>query len=175
MTEDYKDFLDWTTPQLTLNQYHKLAKIIHSFKKYNLITGQATSTLCKFKDDQVYAYTNFPKFFAEIAELAEQNIKNFFNEWYYDNVIFWPYKEVPEQVETRKRLMKKCENHNTPYRVLYVFREDQYGEISYFVVINKCFSGSPLHNYSLEKYINLIWFKPSLENNHIIRRDIAQS
>ena len=175
MTEAYKDFLDWTTPQLTLNQYHKLAKIIHSFKKYNLITGQATSTLCKFKDDQVYAYTNFPKFFAEMAELAEQNIKNFFNEWYYDNVIFWPYKEVPEQVETRKRLMKKCENHNTPYRVLYVFREDQYGEISYFVVINKCFSGSPLHNYSLEKYINLIWFKPSLENNHIIRRDIAQS
>ncbi len=159
MTKDYKDFLDWATPQLTLNQYRKLARIIHSFKKYNLITGQATSTLCQFKDDQVYAYTNFPKFFAEMAELAEQNIENFFNKWYYDNVIFWPYEETPELVEARERLMKKCENHITPYRYLYIFRENEHGEIANLVVVNKCFSGSPLLEYSLDKWINIMWRK----------------
>lgn len=171
MTKDYKDFLDWATPQLTLNQYRKLARIIHSFKKYNLITGQATSTLCQFKDDQVYAYTNFPKFFAEMAELSEQNIENFFNEWYYDNVIFWPYKEAPGQVETRKRLMKKCGNHSTPYRFLYVFRENRHGEITCFNIVNKCYAGSPLHRWGLETYINALWFEPALENNHMAPRD----
>lgn len=131
MTENYKDFLDWATPQLTLKQYRKLAKIIHSFKKYNLITGQPTSTLCQFKDDQVYAYTNFTKFFAEMAGLAGKNPKRFFETWYYDNVIFWPYKETPDLVKARKRLMMKCENHVAYYRSLYIFREDEHGELLY--------------------------------------------
>lgn len=157
MTEDYKGFLDWATPQLTLNQYRKLAKIIHSFKKYNLITGQSTSTLCRFKDDQVYAYTNFPKFFDEMGKLAGKYPKQFFETWYNDNVIFWPYKEPPEQVEARKRLITKCENHATPYRFLYIFRENEHGEITLFEVVNKCFSGSPLWDYRLEEYIDRLW------------------
>lgn len=49
MTESYKDFLHWATPQLTLNQYRKLVKIIYSFKKYSVITDQASSILCRFK------------------------------------------------------------------------------------------------------------------------------
>lgn len=171
MTEYYKDFLDWATPQLTLNQYRKLARIIHSFKKYNLITGQATSTLCQFKDDQVYAYTNFPKFFAEMGKLAGEYPKEFFEVWYNDNVIFWPYKETPDLVAARKRLMKKCENHVTYYRFLYIFRENQYGEITCFNIINKCYAGSPLHRCDLEKYINTLWFSPALENNHMAPRD----
>ena len=171
MTEYYKDFLDWATPQLTLNQYRKLARIIHSFKKYNLITGQATSTLCRFKDDQVYAYTNFPKFFAEMGKLAGEYPKEFFEVWYNDNVIFWPYKETPDLVAARKRLMKKCENHVTYYRFLYIFRENQYGEITCFNIINKCYAGSPLHRCDLEKYINTLWFSPALENNHMAPRD----
>lgn len=171
MTEYYKDFLDWATPQLTLNQYRKLARIIHSFKKYNIITGQATSTLCQFKDDQVYAYTNFPKFFAEMGKLAGEYPKEFFEVWYNDNVIFWPYKETPDLVAARKRLMKKCENHVTYYRFLYIFRENQYGEITCFNIINKCYAGSPLHRCDLEKYINTLWFSPALENNHMAPRD----
>nr|DAR66109.1 MAG TPA: hypothetical protein [Caudoviricetes sp.] len=171
MTEYYKDFLDWATPQLTLNQYRKLARIIHSFKKYNLINGQATSTLCQFKDDQVYAYTNFPKFFAEMGKLAGEYPKEFFEVWYNDNVIFWPYKENPDLVAARKRLMKKCENHVTYYRFLYIFRENQYGEITCFNIINKCYAGSPLHRCDLEKYINTLWFSPALENNHMAPRD----
>lgn len=171
MTEDYKDFLHWATPQLTLNQYRKLVKIIYSFKKYSVITDQASSILCRFKDDQVYAYTHFPKFFDEMGKLVSKDPKQFFETWYNDNVIFWPYKETPDLVEARKRLMMKCENHKTHYRFLYIFRENEHGEITLFKVVNKCFSGSPLHNYSLEKYINLIWFKPSLENNHMAPRD----
>lgn len=171
MTEYYKDFLDWATPQLTLNQYRKLARIIHSFKKYNIITGQATSTLCQFKDDQVYAYTNFPKFFAEMGKLAGEYPKEFFEVWYNDNVIFWPYKETPDLVAARRRLMKKCENHVTYYRFLYIFRENQYGEITCFNIINKCYAGSPLHRCDLEKYINTLWFSPALENNHMAPRD----
>ena len=34
MTEDYKDFLKRTTPQITVDQYQLLCKIIYSFKKY---------------------------------------------------------------------------------------------------------------------------------------------
>lgn len=171
MTENYKDFLHWATPQLTLNQYRKLVKIIYSFKKYSVITDQASSILCRFKDDQVYAYTHFPKFFDEMGKLVSKYPKQFFETWYNDNVIFWPYKETPDLVEARKRLMMKCENHKTHYRFLYIFRENEHGEITLFKVVNKCFSGSPLHNYSLEKYINLILFKPSLENNHMAPRD----
>ena len=72
MTEDYKDFLHWATPQLTLNQYRKLVKIIYPFKKYSVITDQASSILCRFKDDQVYAYTHFPKFFDEMGKLVSK-------------------------------------------------------------------------------------------------------
>ena len=171
MTENYKDFLNWATPQLTLNQYRKLAKIIHSFKKYNLITDQATSTLCRFKDTSVYAYTNFPHFFSEIGKLAGEYPKEFFEVWYNDNVIFWPYKETPDLVAARKRLMKKCENHATYYRFLYIFRENQYGEITCFNIINKCYAGSPLHRWDLETYINTLWSKSLFENNHMAPRD----
>ena len=171
MTENYKDFLNWATPQLTLNQYRKLAKIIHSFKKYNLITDQATSTLCRFKDTSVYAYTNFPHFFSEIGKLAGEYPKEFFEVWYNDNVIFWPYKETPDLVAARKRLMKKCENHATYYRFLYIFRENQYGEITCFNIINKCYAGSPLHRWGLETYINTLWSKSLFENNHMAPRD----
>lgn len=34
MTENYKDFLKWATPQITVDQYQLLCKIIYSFKKY---------------------------------------------------------------------------------------------------------------------------------------------
>lgn len=34
MTENYKEFLDWATPQITVDQYQLLCKIIYSFKKY---------------------------------------------------------------------------------------------------------------------------------------------
>lgn len=63
MTEDYKDFLDWATPQLTVDQYQTLYKILYSF------------------------------------------------------------------------------------------------------------AGSPLHRCGIEKYINTLWFKPALENNHMVPRD----
>ena len=53
--------------------------------------------------------------------------------------------------------MKKCENHNTPYRFLRVFRENKYGEITCFFVVNKCFPGSPLWRSSLEEYIDTLW------------------
>ena len=157
MTEDYKDFLDWATPQLTLNQYRKLAKIIHSFKKYNTIAGQATSTLCRFKDDHAYVYTHFPHFFAEMGKLADKYPKQFFETWFNDNVIFWPYKETPDLKEARQRLMQKCENHSTYYRFLYIFRENKHGEITLFQVVNKCFAGSPLWSHSLEEYIDELW------------------
>lgn len=171
MTEDYKDFLHWATPQLTLNQYRKLVKIIYSFKKYSVITDQASSILCRFKDDQVYAYTHFPKFFDEMGKLVSKYPKQFFETWYNDNVIFWPYKETPDLVAARKRLMKKCENHVTHYRFLYIFRENENGEITRFKVVNKCYAGSPLHRCGIEKYINTLWFKPALENNHMAPRD----
>ena len=174
MTEDYKDFLDWATPQLTLNQYRKLAKIIYSFKKYSNITDQASSILCRFKDDQVYAYTHFPKFFDEMGKLAGKYPKQFFETWYNDNVIFWPYKETPDLIEARERLMKKCENHVTYYRFLYIFRENEHGEITCFKVVNKCYAGSPLYRCGIEKYINTLWFKPSLENNHMAPRDYSR-
>ena len=157
MTKNYKDFLDWATPQLTLNQYRKLAKIIYSFKKYSLINDQATSELCRFKDTSVYAYTHFQQFFAEMGKLAGGYPKQFFETWYNDNVIFWPYKESPDLVEARKRLMTKCENHSTHYRFLYIFRENKYGEITLLKIVNKSFSGSPLWDHSLEEYIDGLW------------------
>lgn len=180
MTKDYKDFLDWATPQLTLNQYRKLVKIIYSFKKYSVITDQASSILYRFKDDQVYAYTHFPHFFSEMGKLAGEYPKEFFEVWSNDNVIFWPYKETPDLVAARKRLMKKCENHATHYRFLYIFRENQYGEITCFNIINKCYAGSPLHRCGLETYINTLWFSPLFEidneysnhySNHAAPRD----
>lgn len=171
MTENYKDFLDWATSQLRLNQYRVLAKIIYSFKKYSVISNQAVSERCQFKDGDLYVYTHFLKFFSEMGKLAGEYPKEFFEVWYNDNVIFWPYKETPDLVAARKRLMKKCENHVTYYRFLYIFRENQYGEITCFNIINKCYAGSPLHRCDLEKYINTLWFSPALENNHMAPRD----
>lgn len=34
MTENYKDFLKWATPQITVDQYQTLCKILYSFKEY---------------------------------------------------------------------------------------------------------------------------------------------
>ena len=43
MTEDYKDFLDWAIPQLTVDQYQTLCKILYSFKKYRKTDMSAES------------------------------------------------------------------------------------------------------------------------------------
>nr|DAY35182.1 MAG TPA: hypothetical protein [Caudoviricetes sp.] len=158
MTEDYKDFLDWATPQLTLNQYRKLVKILYSFKKYSVITDQASSILCRFKDDQVYAYTHFPKFFDEMARLAGLPIGDFFEAWYNDNVIFWPYKETPDLAESLKRLISKIENaKNHTQKFLYVLREDKDGGIHILSIINKTYAGSAVHNKSLTSWIEFLW------------------
>lgn len=36
--------------------------------------------------------------------------------------------------------------------------------------MNKCYAGNPLHRWGLEAYINTLWFKPVLENNHMAPR-----
>lgn len=176
-----KEFLQRITSKLTLNQYCKLVRIVYSFKKYIMVDESKTVAYCDFKDAQNrFVTSDIPKFFNDMAEIAGQNIKNFFDEWCYDNVVFWPYKEAPDLVKARRLLMQKCENHNTPYRFLSVFRENEHGEVSRFVVVNKCFSGSPLHRWDLEKYINTLWFKPLFEidneysnpySNHAAPRD----
>lgn len=182
MTENYKDFLNWATPQLTVDQYQTLCKILYSFKKYKETDEPGILNVCKFKDDGdgVYTCGHFPQFFAEMGKLAGEYPKEFFEVWYNDNVIFWPYKETPDLVAARKRLMKKCENHVTYYRFLYIFRENQYGEITCFNIINKCYAGSPLHRCDLENYINTLWFSPLFEidneysnhySNHAAPRD----
>lgn len=171
MTENYREFLHWATARLTVNQYHMLAKIIYSFKKYKETDEPGIYDECRFKDDKVLVRTHFPHFFAEMADLVEYSLNSFFITWYNDNVIFWPYKESPDLVEARQRLMAKCEHRDTPYRFLYVFRENQHGEITCFNIVNKCFAGSSLHRWDLETYINTLWFKPVLENNHMAPRD----
>lgn len=126
MTEDYKDFLNWATPQVTVNQYQLLCKILYSFKKYKETNKPGILAVNKFKDDVdgVYTCGHFAHFFAEMGKLAGEYPKQFFETWYNDNVIFWPYKESPDLVEARQRLMEKCENRETPYRFLKVFREN---------------------------------------------------
>lgn len=180
MTEDYKDFLDWATPQLTVDQYQTLCKILYSFKKYRKTDMPAVFAMGKFKDETVAICGHFPHFFSEMGKLAGEYPKEFFEVWYNDNVIFWPYKETPDLVAARKRLMKKCENHVPYYRFLYIFRENQYGEITCFNIINKCYAGSPLHRCGIEKYINTLWFSPLFEidnecsnhySNHAAPRD----
>ena len=145
MTEDYKDFLNWATPQITANQYLLLCKIIYSFKKYKETDEPSILNVCKFKDDGdgVYTCGHFSHFFAEMGKLAGKYPKQFFETWYNDNVIFWPYKETPDLKEARQRLIQKCETHITLYRFLYIFRENEYGEITLFEVMNKYFIGSP--------------------------------
>ena len=163
MTEYYKDFLDWAIPKLTVDQYQTLCKILYSFKKYRKTDMTAVFAMGKFKDETVAICGHFPHFFSEIGKLAGESPKQFFETWYNDNVIFWPYKETPDLASSRERLMKKCENHATYYRFLYVFRENQYGEITCFNIINKCYAGSPLHRCGIEKYINTLWFSPLFE------------
>lgn len=160
MTENYKDFLNWATPQLTVDQYQTLCKILYSFKKYRKTDIPAVFAMGKFKDEAVAICGHFPHFFSEMGKLVGEYPKQFFETWYNDNVIFWPYKETPDLVESRERLMKKCESHTTYYRFIYVFRENQHGEITCFNIVNKCYAGSPLHRCDLEKYINTLWFKP---------------
>lgn len=176
MTEDYKDFLHWATPQITVNQYQLLCKIIYSFKKYKETDEPGILAVCKFKDDGdgVYTCGHFSHFFAEMACLIGLPIGDFFEAWYNDNVIFWPYKETPDLAESRERLMEKCENRETPYRFLYVFRENQHGEITCFKIVNKCYAGSPLHRWGLEEYINTLWVKLALKNNHSAPRDYTR-
>lgn len=174
MTENYREFLHWATTRLTVNQYHMLTKIIYSFKKYKETDEPGIYDECHFKDDEVLVRTHFPQFFAEMADLAGYSLNDFFITWYNDNVIFWPYKERPDLVEARQRLMKKCERRDTPYRFLYVFRENQHGEITCFNIVNKYFAGSPLHRWGLETYINTLWFKPVLKNTHMAPRDYTR-
>lgn len=163
MTDNNLEFLHWATSQLTLNQYRKLQNIIYSFTKYKTTGKVAITTKCQFKDNLRYVYTHLSYFFAEMANLADISIGTFFNTWYNDNVIFWPYAETPDLVASRIRLMKKCENHVTPYRYLYIFRENKHGEIIPLVVVNKRFSGSPLWEYGLEKWSEIIWGETGLE------------
>lgn len=174
MTENYKDFLDWATPQLTVDQYQTLCKILYSFKKYRKTDMPAVFAMGKFKDEVVAICGHFPHFFSEMGKLADESPKQFFETWYNDNVIFWPYKETPDLAESRERLMEKCENRETTYRFLKVFRENQHGEITCFNIVNKCYAGSPLHRLGLEVYINTLWFKPALKNNHMAPRDYSR-
>lgn len=160
MTEDYKDFLNWATPQVTANQYLLLCKIIYSFKKYKETDKPAVLNVCKFKDDGdgVYTCGHFPQFFAEMGKLAGVYPKQFFEAWYNDNVIFWPYKESPDLVEARERLMNKCENaKGHTQKFLYVLREDKDGGIHILSIINKTYAGSVLHNKSLTSWIEFLW------------------
>lgn len=176
-----KDFLQWITAKLTLNQYCTLIRIAYSFKKYTTVDEPKTVAYCDFKDARTrFLTSDIPKFFDDMAELSGRNSKDLFDEWYDDNVIFWPYKETPDLAESRERLMEKCENRETPYRFLKVFRENENGEITCFKVVNKCYAGSPLHRCGIEKYINTLWFSPLFKidneysnhySNHAAPRD----
>lgn len=160
MTENYKDFLKWATPQVTVNQYQLLCKIIYSFKKYKEIDKPGTLTVSKFKDDGdgVYTCGHFPHFFAETAKLTGIPVVYFFDAWYNDNVIFWPYKETADLVKARERLISKIENaKNHTQKFLYVLREDKDGEIHTLSIINKSYAGSALHNKSLTSWIEFLW------------------
>lgn len=153
-----KDFLQWITSKLTLNQYCTLIRIVYSFKKYTKVDGPKTVAYCDFKDARTcFVASDIPKFFDEMGSLAGDEHFRLFDYWCNDNVIFWPYKETPDLKEARQRLIQKCETHTTPYRFLYIFRENEYGEIALFEVMNKCFAGSPLWGRSLEEYIDELW------------------
>lgn len=117
MTEKYKDFLKWATPQITVNQYQLLCKIIYFFKKYKETDEPGILAVSKFKDngDGVYTCGHFPHFFFEMAKLAGMPVVYFFDAWYNDNIVFWPYKETPDLVEARERLISKIENAKKPY------------------------------------------------------------
>lgn len=160
MTEDYKDFLNWATPQVTANQYLLLCKIIYSFKKYKETDEPAILNICKFKDDGdgVYTCSHFAHFFTGMARLAGLPIGDFFEAWYNDNVIFWPYKETPDLAESRERLISKIENaKNHTQKFLYVFGEDKDGVIHILSIINKTYAGSVLHKRTLISWIDFLW------------------
>lgn len=158
MTEDYKDFLNWATPQVTVNQYQLLCKILYSFKKYRKTDMPAVFAMGKFKDETVAICGHFPHFFSEMGKLAGEYPKEFFEVWYNDNVIFWPYKETPDLVETRERLISKIENaKNHNQKLLYVLREDKDGGIHTLSIINKSYAGSPLHKRTLISWIDFLW------------------
>lgn len=160
MTENYKDFLKWATPQVTVNQYQLLCKIIYSFKKYKETNEPGTLTVSKFKDDgyDVYTCGHFAHFFAEMAKLTGIPVVYFFDAWYNDNIIFWPYKETPDLIEARERLISKIENaKNHTQKFLYVLREDKDGGIHSLSIINKSHAGSVLHRRSLTSWIEFLW------------------
>lgn len=160
MTENYKDFLDWATPQLTVDQYQTLCKILYSFKKYKETDEPGILNVCKFKDDGdgVYTCGHFSHFFDEMARLAGLPIGDFFEAWYNDNVIFWPYKETPDLAESRERLISKIENaKNHTQKFLYVFGEDKDGGIHTLSIINKTYAGSVLHKRTLISWIDFLW------------------
>ena len=78
MTENYKDFLNWATPQLTVDQYQTLCKILYSFKKYRKTDMPAVFAMGKFKDETVAICGHFPHFFSEMGKLAGEYPKEFF-------------------------------------------------------------------------------------------------
>jgi hypothetical protein len=158
MTENYKDFLNWATPQLTVDQYQTLCKILYSFKKYRKTNIPAVFAMGKFKDEAVAICGHFPHFFSEMGKLAGEYPKQFFETWYNDNVIFWPYKETQDLVEARERLISKIENaKNHTQKFLYVLREDKDGGIHSLSIINKSHAGSVLHRRSLTSWIEFLW------------------
>lgn len=160
MIEDYKDFLHWATKQITVNQYKLLAKIVYSFKKYKETDEPGILTVSKFKDDGdgVYICGHFSHFFFEMAKLAGMPVVYFFDAWYNDNIVFWPYKETPDLAEARERLISKIENaKNHTQKFLYVLREDKDGGIHTLSIINKTYAGSVLHRRSLTSWIEFLW------------------
>nr|DAS81479.1 MAG TPA: hypothetical protein [Caudoviricetes sp.] len=158
MTENYKESLHWATPQLTVDQYQTLCKILYSFKKYRKTDMPAVFAMGKFKDEAVAICGHFPHFFSEMGKLAGEYPKQFFETWYNDNVIFWPYKETQDLVEARERLISKIENaKNHTQKFLYVLREDKDGGIHSLSIINKSHAGSVLHRRSLTSWIEFLW------------------
>ncbi len=93
MTEDYKDFLDWATPKLTVDQYQTLCKILYSFKKYRKTDMPAVFAMGKFKDEAVAICGHFPH-----SLLFENNrnyllerislIMSVISDYQIDNVLF---------------------------------------------------------------------------------------
>lgn len=93
-----------------------------------------------------------------MAKLTGIPVVYFFDAWYNDNVIFWPYKETLDLAESRERLISKIENAKShTQKFLYILREDNDGEIHVLAIVNKTYAGSVLHKRSLISWIGFLW------------------
>lgn len=137
-----------------------MSKIIYSFKKYKETDEPGILAVSESKDDGdgVYICGHFSHFFFEMAKLAGMPVVYFFDAWYNDNIVFWPYKETPDLAESREQLISKIENTKShTQKFLYVLREDKDGGIHTLSIINKTYAGSALHNKSLTSWIEFLW------------------